>query len=71
MKAFFFIVGAALASFSAMHGFITYEHWRHVGPGQESVLAPAVLAVLSAALAYWAFRRGRLHNSPPDGPPAS
>lgn len=53
----FWGAGLALAAFSAMHWFITYEHWRHVGPQRESVLVPGFVAVISAGLAIWLIRR--------------
>lgn len=43
--------------FAALHYVIAFEHWRQVGPQQESVLSPLTLAVVSTLLAERAFRR--------------
>jgi hypothetical protein len=59
MRSGYLFTAIGLALFSALHVFVTYEHSRQVGPGRESVLAPAVMAVLSAGLAIWALRRVR------------
>jgi hypothetical protein len=57
MKALLWIGGIVLTLFSAMHVFITFEHWRHVGPHHESVLEPALFSVIAAGLALLAFRQ--------------
>ncbi len=44
---------------AALHYLIAFEHWREVGPQQESVLGPLTLAVLATLLAERAFRRTR------------
>ena len=44
---------------AALHCLIAFEHWREVGPQQESVLGPLTLAVLATLLAERAFRRTR------------
>jgi hypothetical protein len=41
---------------AALHIFVTYEHWRAAPSDVGSVLAPAVVCTLAAALAIWAFR---------------
>ena len=61
MKLLLWCTALVLLAFSAMHVFITYEHWREV-PQRESVLAPAVLAAVTGALALalvWRARRSR------------
>lgn len=57
MKAFLWLSAIALAAFSAMHAFITYEHWRDVSGSHEPVLLPAVFSIFTAALAAWAVRQ--------------
>ena len=57
MRLFLWISGIALALFSLMHVFITFEHWRQVGPHRESVIVPASFSLVAAALALVAFRR--------------
>ena len=56
MRSYLLTTGIIFALFAAMHVFITFEHWRQVGPEAESVLAPAVVAIASGALGFWAFR---------------
>lgn len=57
MKVLLWIAAAVLALLSALHVFVTYEHWHHVGPVRESVVVPALVAVLVAGLAFWVARR--------------
>jgi len=57
MKVVLWISGIALALFSLMHVFITFEHWRQVGPHRESVVVPALFSLVAAGLALIAFRR--------------
>lgn len=57
MKILLWIAAVVLAFFSALHVFVTYEHWHQVGPARESVVVPALVAVLAAVLALWAARR--------------
>jgi hypothetical protein len=58
MKPLLWFSAVLLLAFSAMHIFITYEHWRE-SPQRESVLAPALLALVTAALALWLIRLAR------------
>jgi hypothetical protein len=58
MKVALWATAAALGLFSAMHVFITYEHFRET-PHRESVTMPALTALLAAGLAAWAIRRAR------------
>jgi hypothetical protein len=48
--------GTIFALVAALHVFVTYEHWRAAPSDVGSVLAPAVVCTLAAALAIWAFR---------------
>jgi len=57
MKIVLRISGVALALFSLMHVFITFEHWRQVGPNRESIVVPALFSLVAAGLALLAFRR--------------
>ena len=59
MKLLLWCAAVVLLAFSAMHVFITFEHWRAIGPKQESVLAPAVLALLTAGVGLRAIRQAR------------
>ena len=64
MKVVLWAAGLALATFSGLHWFITYEHWRQRGPMHESVMMPALVAILSAAVAIWLFRRAMVRANP-------
>jgi len=57
MRAFLWISALAFAAFSAMHAFITYEHWRNLSGSNESVLIPAIFSIGTALLAAWAIRQ--------------
>lgn len=57
MKLIPWVAGLMLALFAAMHVFIAFEHWRQVGPQQESVIAPVLVALVAASLAIWIIRR--------------
>ena len=54
-----YILAVLATLFAALHYFIAFEHWRQVGPQQESVLGPLTLAVLATLLAERAFSRTR------------
>ena len=59
MKAYLVVSGTLFALFAGMHFFLAYEHWRVPAAPLWSGLGPALVGVLSAALAYWAFRLSR------------
>lgn len=66
MKFTMWATAALLAFFSVMHVFVTYEHVRQVGPHRESVLTPALTALLAGGLALWAMRRARRASATPN-----
>lgn len=63
-RAVLLAVGTLLGLFAAFHLLVTYEHWRQVGSGRESVLGPAAVAVVSAVAAAWVIRRARRRPVP-------
>lgn len=52
-----YVLAVLATLFAGLHYLIAFEHWRQVGPQQESVLGPLTLAVVSTLLAERAFRR--------------
>lgn len=59
MRPYALTSGTIFALAAALHVFVTYEHWRASPADVASVLAPAVVCVLTAGLAIWAFRAAR------------
>jgi hypothetical protein len=55
MKAYLLVSGTIFAIFAVMHVFITYEYWRSGNPEAGSIVIPALLGVVAAALAIWGF----------------
>ena len=56
MKSYALTSGTIFVLVAALHVFVTYEHWRAARSHVGSVLAPAVVCILAAALGIWAFR---------------
>lgn len=59
MKAYLITTGVIFALFAVMHAFIALEHWRQPATDAFHLVAPAIIGVLSAGLAVWAFRLAR------------
>ena len=57
MRAYALTTGTLFTLFALMHAWIAYQHWRN--PAAESPLWPALIGLLAAALAVWAFRVAR------------
>ncbi|HEX6965338.1 MAG TPA: hypothetical protein VF166_06035 [Gemmatimonadaceae bacterium] len=57
MKILLWSAAVGLGLFSALHVFVTYDHWHQVGRVHASVVIPALVAVLAAGLAFWLARR--------------
>lgn len=62
MKAYLYVTGTIFTLFALFHFFLTFEHWRGPTPGVWLVLAPALIALGSSALAAWAFQLTRRHG---------
>lgn len=59
MKNYALTSGTIFVLVAALHVFVTFEHWRAVPSDVASILAPAAVCTLAAALAIWAFRVAR------------
>ena len=56
MKAYLSVTGVLFALFGAWHFWIAVEHWRRPGLTFWDGGGPALIGVVAAAIAVWAFR---------------
>jgi len=56
MRAYLLITGILFTVMAAIHVYVTYEHGFRPDGTLAAVAAPALVLVISAVLAVWAFR---------------